>query len=434
MSIKRKIRNLVPDSWIDFYHRALAFGGAFFYRFPSRSIKVIGVTGTSGKSTSVELISQILSDNGSKVASFSSIRVRVGDEEKPNKLKMTMPGRGRLQKFLRKARDNNCRYAVIEVTSEGIRQHRHRFIDFNTIVFTNLSPEHIERHGGYNNYKKTKGELFDYLSESCKEDKKIIANIDDKESPYFLKFEADHKIGFGINPFYKDFSGEQIIAKNVDLKVNGSTFKINNTKFELNLLAEFNTYNALAAISVAYSEGLEMDDIAASLININSMPGRMELVTKEPFTVVVDYAHTPKALKEVYKTLISLSKKGQLIGVLGACGGGRDKWKRPVFGEIAAAFCDQIILTNEDPYNEDPLKIIKDVEEGLPEDCSCYQIIEKREQAIKKALQKAMAGDIVVITGKGSENLMCLSNGEKVPWDDREIVRDKLNELDIKTS
>ncbi len=434
MSIKRKIRNLIPDSWINFYHRVLAFGGAFFYRFPSRSIKVIGVTGTSGKSTTVELISQILSDNGSRVASFSSIRVRVGDEEKPNKLKMTMPGRGRLQKFLRKARDNNCRYAVIEVTSEGIRQHRHRFINFNTIVFTNLSPEHIERHGSYSNYKKTKGELFDYLSESCKKDKKIIANIDDKESPYFLKFNADQKIGFGISPFYKDFSGEKIIAKNVDLKVNGSTFKINNTKFELNLLAEFNTYNALAAISVAYLEGLEMDDIAASLININSMPGRMELIIKEPFTVVVDYAHTPKALKGVYKTLTSLSKKGHLIGVLGACGGGRDKWKRPVFGEIAAAFCDQIILTNEDPYNEDPLQIIKDIEEGLPENCSCYQIIKERERAIKKALQEAVAGDVVVITGKGSENLMCLSNGEKIPWDDREVVRDKLNELDIKTS
>jgi len=409
--MKSLIRKFVPDFFIKVYHYKLALLGAIIFGFPSRKLIVIGVTGTSGKSTTVDFIVRILEESGHKVASLSSIRFKIGDKEWKNELKMTMPGRFMVQKFLKDAVFEKCKYAVLEVTSEGIKQFRHKFINFDTAVFTNLSPEHIESHGGFENYRNEKLKLF-------KVTKNIhIINADDENSSYFLNIEAKKKITFGINK--GDIKTEYI---------SNNSFLVRGTRINLNLLGKFNIYNALAAISVGLSYNIPLDTCKKALEKVKLMPGRMEIVNREPL-VIVDYAHTPEQLEQVYKTLSQNTKykiqNTKLICVLGSCGGGRDKWKRPVLGSIAQKYCKEIIITNEDPYDEDPLEIMEQVASGIKN--HEYHIVLDRREAIKKSLELVKKEDTVIITGKGSESLMCLANGVKVPWDDRQILREVLN-------
>lgn len=396
------IRKLAPKFLISWYHFLLAFWGAFFYGFPGKKLIVIGVTGTNGKSTVVEMCHQILQEAGYEVASQSTIQFKINKEVQPNLYKMTMPGRFFIQKFLRQAVKANCQYAVLEVTSEGILQHRHRFINFNTAVFTNLSPEHIERHGGFENYKKAKGKLF----KAC--ENIHVINSDDQNAEYFLSFPAKKKITYQL--------------KNGQPAIDGSP-----TPISLKLLGEFNLSNAASAIAVGLAQGVSLEVAKKAVGKIESIPGRMELVIKEPFKVFVDYAFTPNALEKVYQTLISYKlQANKLTCVLGAAGGGRDKWKRPILGQMAAKYCDEIIITNEDPYDENPLDIINKVAEGTEE--AVYKILDRRE-AIHEALKSARPGDTVIITGKGSEPLMCLAGGKKIPWDDRKVVKEEFREI-----
>jgi len=413
--MKRIIRKIIPRFLISCYHFSLAFLGAVLYRFPSRKLKVIGITGTNGKTTVADLATRILEEAGIKVASVSSIRFKIGEEERINKLKMTMPGRLKLQRFLRKAVKKNCQYAVLEVTSEGILQHRHRFIYFDVAVFTNLTPEHIENHGSFDNYKKAKGELFRALNGKGLS----IINLDDKNADYFLGFPAGKKIGYGID-FKERENIETIRASETDANSKKISFSVNNFNFNLQLPGRFNIYNALA--SIVSSKGISFETCQKAFDKINNVPGRMEEVISEPFRVFVDYAHTTDALLNVYS---SLPKKTRKICVLGSCGGTRDKWKRPEIGKIAARFCDEIILTNEDPYDEDPNQIISQIESGIGNKKS-IRVLDRRE-AIKKALTLARPGDIVIITGKGSEPWMCVARGKKIAWDDRKIAKEEFS-------
>jgi len=401
--VKNLVKKLIPDFLLSFYHYCLALTGAFLYGFPSRKLTVIGITGTSGKSTVVELSSKILQEAGFKVASLSSIKFKIKEKEWENKLKMTMPGRLKVQKFLRQAVRAGCKYVVLEVTSEGIKQFRHKFINFDVAVFTNLSPEHIESHGSFEKYREAKLRLFKIA-------KVHIINLDDENAEFFWKIPAEKKISYKLN------EGARLLPKN------------------LKLLGEFNLYNALAAIEVGLSQGVSLEICKKALEKIKGILGRMEIVIKEPFTVIVDYAHTPQSLKKVYETILNskfLIPNSKLICVLGACGGGRDKWKRPVLGKIAAKYCDEIIITNEDPYDENPLKIMEDIESGFSQipnpksQIPKYEKILDRREAIRKALELAQPSDIVVITGKGSEPWMCVAGGEKIPWDDRKIVKEE---------
>jgi UDP-N-acetylmuramoyl-L-alanyl-D-glutamate--2,6-diaminopimelate ligase len=432
------LRKIIPCFLLDFYHLAFAFLGAVFYRRPSRKIKVIGITGTNGKTTVIDLINRILEEAGFKVAFLSSIKFKIGEEEKINALKMTMPGRFKIQKFLKKAADSGCQYAVLEVTSEGILQHRHRFIDFEAAVLTNLSPEHIERHGGFENYKKAKGELFKAAK------KNHIINIDDKSAGYFLKFPSKQKFYYSSNEsldiklpkIVRDsfFCGKAeenwklIKAVGVRTSNKGTEFTVNNIKFDLELLGGFNAGNALAAICLAVSQGIDLETCQKALVKIKGIPGRMEEVIKEPFKVFVDYAFTPSAFQKVYETF--KSEKSKLICVFGAAGGGRDKWKRPVLGEIAAKYCHKIIITDEDPYDENPEDILSMIESGVFKSkfpiSDFYKILDRRK-AIKKALELAEPNDRVIITGKGCEPWLCLGRGKKIPWDDRQVVREEFN-------
>ena len=434
MNLKEVIKKFIPEFLLRFYHYLLALIGAFLYRFPSRDLFVIGVTGTSGKSSVVEMSAEVLRKAGYKTASLSSIRFKIDGEEWENKLKMTMPGRFKIQRFLRKAVDKGCRYAVLEVTSEGIKQFRHKFINFKTAVFTNLSPEHIESHRGFENYKNAKIKLF-------KSAKKVhIINLDDKYADSFLKVPAEKKILFSLglkdkNEFKGGKNFKIVRAEDIREEREGISFKINNIDFNLKLHGRFNVSNALCAVCVGLSEGVSLEVCKKALEGMNDIPGRMEIVIKEPFTVVVDYAHTPTALEKVYKTVLNFKKENSdLICILGACGGGRDKWKRKVFGQIAGRFCQKIILTNEDPYDEDPQEILEMIKPGVFKEgfplSNFFEILDRRK-AISKGLSLAKEGDVVVITGKGCEPWMCVKDGKKIPWDDRDIVREEFDKLKI---
>ena len=393
MTFKESIKKIIPSFLLRAYHFCLALLGAALFGFPGKdkNMKIIGVTGTSGKSTTTDFITRIFEESGAKVASISSIRFKVGEKEWENKYKMTMPGRCVIQKFLKQAKDAGCKYIVLEVTSEGIRQFRHKFINFDCAVFTNLSPEHIESHGGFEKYREEKLKLF-------KATKNIhVINGDDQNAKYFLDIPANKKVKFGM----KD-------AESAGIK--------------LNMEGKFNLMNAMAAISVARFYGIDDAVSKRALEAAKGISGRMEVVAENPVKVIVDYAHTPEQLEAVYKTF----KDENLICVLGSCGGGRDKWKRPVLGEIAKKYCTKIIVTNEDPYDENPMEIIDQVIKTAGE--KAEKILDG-EEAIKTAIKVAKQGEVVIITGKGSEPWMCIENGKKIPWDDRKIARDALSKI-----
>ena len=445
--MKEFIKKIIPPFLLSWYHFILALFGAFFYRFPSRlrrgyggqaqKIKVIGVTGTNGKSTVVELASKILEEAGYKVASLSSIKFKIGEKEWPNTLKMTMPGRFKIQKFLRQVVNSDCQYAVLEVTSEGIKQHRHRFINFEAAVFTNLTPEHIEVHGSFEKYRQTKGKLFQVTKNIH------VINLDDENAEYFLQFPANKKFSYRISGSRRTSiigSPTSIIeAKNIQSLPSGLIFSLDNLEFNLKLLGKFNIYNALAAVSVGLSQGISLEICKKAVEKVKGIPGRMEEVISQPFKVFVDYAFTPAALEKVYQTIKNNFQPQKMICVLGACGGGRDKWKRPVLGEIAARYCNEVIVTNEDPYDENPLKIMEDIESGFSQipnskiQIAKYEKILDRRKAIGKALSSAKRDDIVIITGKGCEPWICVARGKKIPWDDRQVVKEELEKLKITT-
>jgi len=344
-----------------------------------------------------------------------------------------MPGRGFLQRFLKKAINKGCKVAIIEVTSEGILQHRQKFLDFDALIFTNLSPEHIERHGSFLSYKKAKGKLFSELKFSSKKRKKIFVNLDDKFAKYFLSFFADEKWATTIKEKLPDFFYDLPLKENIkvvqakilEVSEKGTLFEIFGEKIHLKLLGDFFVENASLAAACALSFGVSFEAIKEALEKVQKVPGRMEIVSKKPL-VIVDYAHTPKALIEVYQNLKKIFKK-DLICVLGCAGGGRDRWKRQVMGRIADNFCKKIFLTNEDPYDEDPEKILEDIEKGISNKKKVLKILDRKE-AIKKALLFSK-DEVVIITGKGAEPWMCVKKGKKIPWDDREIVKASLKNL-----
>ncbi len=394
--------------------------GAIVYRFPSKKIFVIGVTGTKGKTTVTELINAGLEGAGYKTALNNSIRRKVGDVSERSRGN-SMRGRMYLQEFLREAVNRACKYAIIEVTSEGVRQHRHERIEFDAAVFINIHPEHIESHGSFEKYREAKVEFFRYVKKySKKPHKYYFINRDDENSRYFAAAAAP----------------AEALAKE------GETADITYfSKSELpsGMVGEFNKSNVGAAVAVLQKLGIKDESIAKAMSDFKGVPGRMEFVQREPFGVVVDYAHTPDSLESVYKALSGKESgvKGQmyepkLICVLGSAGGGRDKWKRPKFGEIASRYCKEIILTDEDPYDEDPTQILKEIESGISNDefriSNVDKILDRRE-AIRKAIRLAKPGDAVVITGKGSEKVIHVAGGKTIPWSDYSVALEVLKEL-----
>lgn len=417
------MKKFIPSFLLSIYHWAWALSAALVYRFPSRKIVVIGITGTNGKSTVVHLTHEIFKEAGYKVASLSSIRFIVDDQEEKNMLKMTMPGRLFVQRFLRRAVDAHCDVAILEVTSEGIKQFRHAFIDFDTAALTNITPEHIESHGSFERYRATKLKLFQALAVSPKRGKTIVLNGDDKAIDLFIQHKRSNAWIYGLRPSAWGKHGTVVMPEHLTIHEDGIRFGYRGVECSLAMRGEFNVYNALCALSIALSRGIEPRFAAQAFEKNTQVPGRLERIIAPPlsvFSVIVDYAHTPDALEQVYKTL--KKPNSRLVCVLGSAGGGRDKWKRAEMGKIADQWCDDIVLTNEDPYDEDPEHIMQEVARGIT--VKKPTIVLDRKEGIAAAMKKAHADDTVIITGKGAEPWMVVAGGRKIPWDDREVVRD----------
>lgn len=430
------IKKIVPKPIFKIYHYTLAQAARLFYNSPSEKLIVIGVTGTSGKSTVVYLITKILERAGFRVGCSSTVMFKVGKKEWLNDKKMTMVGRFALQKLLKQMVKENCQYAVIETTSQGIEQYRHTGINYDTVVFTNLYPEHIQAHGSFENYKKAKLKLFAKLEDEDSKKfaglpvkKTIIANLDDEHAKDFLNNWADEKIGFTLESKKND-EVKVIDVLNSSTSAEGIEFYVQDQKFSVNRFGRHNIYNCAAAIAVGLTQDLSLESMAANLKTLPQMPGNFELIQEgQNFKVIVDYAFEPKAVESLYGIVKNISHNN-IIHVLGSTGGGRDKARRPILGKLAGENADYVIVANEDPYDEDPAEIIEQVLAGAKSagkklNVNLFKYLDRR-QAIAKALSLANENDLVLITGKGSEQAIVVKKNKKIPWDDRTVVREEL--------
>jgi UDP-N-acetylmuramoyl-L-alanyl-D-glutamate--2,6-diaminopimelate ligase len=414
--MKALIQKLLPRSLYRAilvpYHALWAFGSAVQYGFPAKKLVVIGVTGTKGKSSVTEMLSVILESAGHTVAVSSTIHFKVGPKTRPNLFKMTLPGRGFIQKFLREAVGAHCTHAIIELTSESALQYRHLFLSLDALIFTNLEKEHLESHGSMENYFQAKFRLGKALAHSEKRPRAIVANADSEYGKRFLALPVEKQIPFSLSD-----------ASNVHTTTDGVSFTYESTEVGLSHPGNFSVLNALAAIKTAQFLGVSLAGSANALASLARIPGRAERIDAgQDFLAIVDYAHTPDSLQALYDAY----KDKRKICVLGNTGGGRDTWKRPEMGRIADEACHEVILTNEDPYDEDPRAIIDAMAKGM---ARAPQTIMDRREAIHTALSLARTGDAVLITGKGTDPYIMQAHGKKLPWSDANVVREELEKL-----
>ena len=439
MNIKSKIKKLIPERLISFYHFCLAVLAAFYYGFPSKKMITIGITGTKGKTSAANFIWSVLSVGGYKVGLISTANIKIGDIEMLNKYHMTMPGRFILQGLLERMVKAGCKYCIVETTSEGIKQWRHYGIFYDIAIFTNLSPEHLPSHGNsFEKYKVAKGKMFAVLTKSNhkiisgkKIEKIIIVNYDNPHKDYYLNFSADKKLTFGLSD-ETDFS-----AHDIRDTPDGLEFSVSVDKYKVNILGNFNVYNALPAIIIGSLAGIPYNKIQEGLKNLKVIPGRMEKIDEgQNFLVFVDYAHEKEGMNAVLDTARDLVKEngGRVVVLLGAEGGGRDKAKRPALGEISAKKADFVVISNTDPYEDGPKEICEDIavvaeKFGKIRNKDLF-IIEDRREGIRKALSLANKNDVVLITGKGAEQSIIIG-GKRYSWDDRVVVREELDKIKI---
>ena len=394
------------------YHYAWAVLSALWYGFPARKLTVIGVTGTKGKSSVAEMLYAILTAAGHKTALAGTIRFAIGDESRPNLFKMTLPGRGFIQKFLAEALKKKCTYAVVEITSEAALQYRHRGLELDALVFTNLQKEHVESHGSVEKYFRAKFAIGEALANSEKRPRAIIANADDARGGAFLALPVEKHIPFSLAD-----------AADARTDENGASFSYGGVHFSLPHPGNFSILNALAAVKTAETFGVPLQTCAKALGELSRISGRVERIEAgQDFLAVVDYAHTPDSLRALYGAFPNKRK----ICVLGNTGGGRDAWKRPEMGRIADEACEKVILTNEDPYDEDPRAIVDAMAKGMKR---APDIIMDRRSAIRTALALARPGDAVLISGKGTDPFIMGPKGSKLPWSDAHIVQEELKRL-----
>jgi UDP-N-acetylmuramoyl-L-alanyl-D-glutamate--2,6-diaminopimelate ligase len=423
-------------------HFFLALAAYWWYGRPARKLIVVGVTGTKGKTTTCRLVASALEAGGNKVGLLSTVEFQIGEKRWLNDKKMTMLGRGQNQRMLREMVKAGCKYAVVETSSWGIVQYRHYGLCYDIVVFTNLGTEHNEQHGGFENLRRDKGKIFAQLMNTKNKiiggvtiAKVIIANTDDKNADYYLQFPADKKYGFGLNISTSKFDIPVLVGKIISSDGHGVDFEADKVKYRLNIMGEFNVPNALAAISVARSQDVSTEKIAAGLASVTLVEGRMEEVRAgQDFKVLVDYAHEPMSFTELFNSLRKMvGEHKKIISVIGSDGGGRDKGKRTKMGEIAGRLTDYVVVTDVNCYDEDPHEIAEMLAVGARQvgkkDKTDLFIEIDRRKGIAQAISLAKEGDVVVITAKGTEPFIGMADGKKIPWDDRRVARELLVEL-----
>ena len=423
------LSNFSPDSEniyikVKDAREALSRLAASFYGFPSRKIKVIGITGTNGKTSTTYFLESILKSADFKVGVIGTINYRIGEKIIP--CLHTTPESLELQAILKEMMEEGITHVIMEVSSHALSQRRVSQVDFDMALFTNLSQDHLDYHKDMEEYLLSKNLLFEYLGElSEKNGKKVtIVNNDDPSSGRILKTVKDFPevdvLSFSL------WDKNSIYAKVIESSLSANRFSIaggkKNIEINLSLLGRHNVYNALAAASCALALGIKEEDIKEGLSKVKSIPGRFEFVAeKQPFKVIVDYAHTEEGLRNVLKAARALSPK-RIILVFG-CGGDRDRLKRPLMGKAASELADFSIITSDNPRSEEPEAISAEIEKGFSK--NNYRLELDRYQAIKEALKTAQAGDLVVVAGKGHENRQIFKD-KAIPFDDRAVIKEIL--------
>lgn len=426
MSYLYRLKSLIPKRWLQPYHFVLAHLASWWYGHPGRELIVIGVTGTNGKTTTSYLIAKALEASGFATGCTTTAIMKVGAREWVNKTKMTMPGRFFIQRTLREMVDAGCRYAVIETSSQGLIQFRQVGVPYDVAVFTNLTPEHLEAHGGFENYKFAKALLFDAVANATEKrlagevvPKVFVVNRESEHSSFYTG-RASHipVVWYGL-----DVAQAEVAPHEVVYEANTTKFFVGEYPVTLHLPGKHNLENALATLAVCRVLGVDMRAATEALSAVPGVPGRLERIEGgQPWTVIIDYAYEPEALARCVEALRHVPHR-RLIHVLGSCGGGRDVSRRPLLGAFAATHADIAIVTNEDPYDDDPQDIIDQIVAGAVAGGkrvgeNVFSILD-REEAIAMAMRMAEPGDLVLLTGKGCEPWICVANGEKLAWDER---------------
>jgi UDP-N-acetylmuramoyl-L-alanyl-D-glutamate--2,6-diaminopimelate ligase len=407
---------LVPDTRF-----AMAVLADHFFAYPSHDLKIIGITGTNGKTTTSLLIDTILRDAGLRADLMGTIAMRIGSHV--YEAKNTTQEALELQRNLRKMKFGGAEYTVMEVSSHALELGRVKGVRFKTAIFTNLTQDHLDFHGSMEEYRASKGLFFSRLGNTYDAQFKVnaIFNADDPASAEYRRVTAAEVITYGIE------NDADVRAVDITLHASGTQFKLQSfageQMFQLQLIGKFNVYNALAAIAAALVEGIPLSVIAESLAGVKGVNGRFEPVQAgQSFSVVVDYAHTPDSLENVLSTIQEFVQ-GKIITVFG-CGGDRDRTKRPIMGRIANEMSDYTIVTSDNPRTEQATSILAEIEQGIhtkPYGFKSYEIIEDRKQAIEKAIEIAGPQDVVLIAGKGHETYQEI-NGVRYDFDDRLVA------------
>jgi UDP-N-acetylmuramoyl-L-alanyl-D-glutamate--2,6-diaminopimelate ligase len=400
--------------------KALAITAANFFGHPANALQLVAVTGTNGKTTTASLVDAIIKASGAKTGLFGTIAYHtpLGEYPAPN----TTPESVDLQGFLAEIRDAGGRYAVLEASSHSLAMDRLWGCQFAAAIFTNLTREHMDYHKTFEEYFAAKRRLFEGTGAGVPE--VAIVNADDEYSKRLTGI-AKKTVTYGLE------SSADITTKKFHLSANGLTFTAQTPKGKIqvasSLVGRINVYNILAAIGAAQALGLSNETIESGIRNLENVSGRFQRIDRgQPFLVIVDYAHTDDALENLIRTARELNPKGRII-TLFACGGEKDRTKRPVMGEVTGRLSDLTILSSDNPRSEDPLKIISDIIVGLQKTGGKYLIEPDREKAIALAMDEARAGDIVLLAGKGHENYQMLAGGT-IEFDDREVARRALRE------
>lgn len=454
MTFKSSLRQFATPSLLRLYHKGQAILAATYYGFPGRRLHVIGVTGTNGKTTTVHLIGAILRAAGQEVALASTVAFQINEEVEPNALNMTTPSPWVLQRFLARAVAKGVHIAIVETTSHAIDQERIWGISYAAVVFTNLTHDHLDYHKTFEDYRQTKLRLFTHNPRVA------VVNADDASAKFFLEQPAYQQYTFGLE------ARADVSARKILLEPTGTLFTaitpVGQVAVNLALPGKFNVANALAAIAIGVSQGISLEVMKHGLESVVAVPGRMERIDAgQSFTVLVDYAHTPDAFEQIYSNLRPVTR-GRIIHVFGATGD-RDRTKRPIMGALAARNADIVVLTNDEPYTEDPEKIIDEIVAGLkrgrmpksPNDKTqisnkdqnlktksdkkpttssgeedWWWRITDRRAAIAQALELARKDDVVLISGMGDERFMTIADEhgalKKIPWEERRIVKQLL--------
>ncbi len=394
----------------------------FFHDYPAQKMRVIGITGTNGKTTTSYLIRAILREAGYKVGLIGTIQIMMEEEVFP--IHNTTPDVVELQHTLAVMRDKGMDYVVMEVSSHALDQNRVAGIEFDTAVFSNLTQDHLDYHKTLENYKLAKAKLFDLLGKTgVKENKTAVVNADDEAGKTMLEHADCRHLTYGID------KPADLQAVNVEVLASGANFTLTEEflgemALQLHITGIFNVYNVMAAVGAAVAEKIDPAAIKQALMNFTSVPGRFELVKAgQDFSIIVDYAHTPDGVENVLRTARRIAKK-KIIAVFG-CGGDRDRTKRPIMGRLAAELADVVIATSDNPRSEDPVFILSEVEAGVKETIGDkhHECIIDRREAIFRAVELAETDDIVIILGKGHEDYQILKD-KTIHFDDKEVAQE----------